>query len=222
MYASATDTLAKLAKGTAGQVLTMNGGATAPSWADAGGGAWNLITSTNITSAVASVDFTSLDGDTYQTYVMLISDLVMVNNNCHVSIRFHQTGGSWLTSNYYFHTSYSAATSTSYSGNDGNSRDGIYITWQSSYNKYGASSAVVYITGLNTTIGSATNNRHPSVHGTYKTGNTANSNTPVGGTFYGAWGMGTDTTYAHDGVQVLSNLGNLTEGRVTLYGIAHA
>ena len=38
MYASATDTLAKLAKGTAGQTLTMNAGATAPEWADAGGG----------------------------------------------------------------------------------------------------------------------------------------------------------------------------------------
>ena len=32
MYASATDTLAKLTKGTAGQVLKMNSGATAPEW----------------------------------------------------------------------------------------------------------------------------------------------------------------------------------------------
>ena len=38
MYASGTDTLAKLAKGTAAQVLTMNTGATAPEWAAAAGG----------------------------------------------------------------------------------------------------------------------------------------------------------------------------------------
>lgn len=44
--------LQKLAKGTAGQVLTMNGGATAPSWADAGGGgAWSVKSSGNFSGA---------------------------------------------------------------------------------------------------------------------------------------------------------------------------
>ena len=38
LYGSGTDTLARLAKGTAGKVLTMNTGATAPEWADAAGG----------------------------------------------------------------------------------------------------------------------------------------------------------------------------------------
>jgi len=38
LYASAANTLTKLAKGTAGQVLTMNAGATVPEWAAAGGG----------------------------------------------------------------------------------------------------------------------------------------------------------------------------------------
>ena len=38
LYASGSNTLSKLAKGTAGQVLTMNGGATAPSWATSSGG----------------------------------------------------------------------------------------------------------------------------------------------------------------------------------------
>ncbi len=38
LYASASNTLGKLAKGTAGKVLTMNSGATAPEWATASGG----------------------------------------------------------------------------------------------------------------------------------------------------------------------------------------
>ena len=38
VYASGSNTLAKLTKGTATQVLTMNAGATAPEWAAAGGG----------------------------------------------------------------------------------------------------------------------------------------------------------------------------------------
>jgi len=210
---------ANLGTGSPSSSTFLNG---AGAYAEAGGGAWTVISSTNITSSITSVDFTSLDGDTYQTYVMLISDLVQAVNNNHVSLRFYQTGTGWRTSNYYWHTSYSAATGITYWGNDGNSRNGIYITFQSSNDKYGATSAVVYITGLNTTIGSATNNRHPSVHGTYKNGNAANSNTPVGGNFYGSWGKGTDVTYAHDGIQVLSSGGNLTEGRVTLYGIKHS
>ena len=51
LYASAGNTLGKLAKGTAGQALKMNSGATAPEWAEGGGGAhdaqdWNLQGST--------------------------------------------------------------------------------------------------------------------------------------------------------------------------------
>lgn len=37
LYASADDTIARLAKGTAAQALVMNAGATAPSWATSGG-----------------------------------------------------------------------------------------------------------------------------------------------------------------------------------------
>ena len=39
LYGSGTDTLARLAKGTAGQSLVMNSGATAPEWGDAAAGA---------------------------------------------------------------------------------------------------------------------------------------------------------------------------------------
>jgi len=38
LYASASNTLSKLAKGTAGKILTMNSGATAPEWASAASG----------------------------------------------------------------------------------------------------------------------------------------------------------------------------------------
>ena len=39
LYGSGTDTLARLAKGTAGQSLVMNSGATAPEWGDSAAGA---------------------------------------------------------------------------------------------------------------------------------------------------------------------------------------
>jgi len=47
LYATAADTLVRLGIGTAGQVLTVNSGATAPEWAAAGGGgSWTTWTPT--------------------------------------------------------------------------------------------------------------------------------------------------------------------------------
>ena len=51
LYASSSTALAKLAKGTAGQALKMNSGATAPEWAAGGGGATIVHTYTNTTNA---------------------------------------------------------------------------------------------------------------------------------------------------------------------------
>ncbi len=58
IYADGTDTINRLAKGTAAQVLAMNGGATAPEWADAAGGGLTLV-------AVKTASFTAAAGDQY-------------------------------------------------------------------------------------------------------------------------------------------------------------
>ena len=50
LYATGSTTLAKLAKGTAGQALKMNSGATAPEWATGGGGATATHAYTNQSS----------------------------------------------------------------------------------------------------------------------------------------------------------------------------
>ena len=61
LYATGATTLAKLAKGTAGQALQMNSGATAPEWAAGGGGAhteqeWDVYTTHTPSAAVADTD----------------------------------------------------------------------------------------------------------------------------------------------------------------------
>ena len=61
LYATGSTTLAKLAKGTAGQALQMNSGATAPEWAAGGGGAhteqeWDVYTTHTPSAAVADTD----------------------------------------------------------------------------------------------------------------------------------------------------------------------
>jgi hypothetical protein len=56
LYATGTTTLAKLAKGSAAEVLTMNSGATAPEWAEsAGGGKLGQVITMEFNSTIAGV-----------------------------------------------------------------------------------------------------------------------------------------------------------------------
>ena len=77
MYASGTDTIARLAKGSAAEVLTMNSGATAPEWAAAGGGGLVFLSSVTLAGA-ANYDFESLITSTYDSYLFVI-------NGAHIS-----------------------------------------------------------------------------------------------------------------------------------------
>lgn len=56
LYATAADTLARLAKGTAGQVLAMNSGATAPEWGNPPG--WTWLSAISTPSGSTPADFT--------------------------------------------------------------------------------------------------------------------------------------------------------------------
>jgi hypothetical protein len=76
IYADGTDTITRLAKGTAAQVLTMNGGATAPSWADAaGGGALEYIATYTITGNPSTAGFSSGIDATRRVYVIYFNDV---------------------------------------------------------------------------------------------------------------------------------------------------
>ena len=52
--------LQRLAKGTAAQVLSMNAGATAPEWAAAGGGAWDVKQSGGAATNISSFEYTAV------------------------------------------------------------------------------------------------------------------------------------------------------------------
>jgi hypothetical protein len=67
LYATAADTLARLAIGTAGQVLQVNSGATAPEWATPAGGSSTFVgcklKKTAATYTIANVTLTALTFD---------------------------------------------------------------------------------------------------------------------------------------------------------------
>jgi hypothetical protein len=107
------------AQGSDGQVLTSTGSGVA--WEDAGGGgAWTVISSTTVSSAVASIEFT-LSG--YENYALKFTNLDTTANTGSSTLRlqFSVDGGS-----NYLGTVYAArrkmgsydSTSTSYHGRD--------------------------------------------------------------------------------------------------------
>ena len=62
--------------GTSGQVITSNGSGSAPTWQDAGGGAWNLISTVNASGA-STVNLTGID-NTYSSYAIKMTDATIV------------------------------------------------------------------------------------------------------------------------------------------------
>ncbi len=107
MYASGTDTLARLAKGTAGQALVMNSGATAPEWGEAGGGKIVSVTSVNKTDAWSAtvtntwVDVTDMTVTTPTlatgSKVLVICNFYSNSVNYHGSFRIVDGSGNLIT-----------------------------------------------------------------------------------------------------------------------------
>jgi len=69
VYGGTSGAETRLGVGTAGQILTTNSGATAPEWADAGGGMWTLVTSGTFST---NQSITGLDGDSDKIYKLFI------------------------------------------------------------------------------------------------------------------------------------------------------
>ena len=77
LYASGSNTLAKLAKGGAGTILQMNSGATAPEWVTPATGNFVKISAGTIASGTSNLIFDNIfnSSDGYNRYVLKIDDL---------------------------------------------------------------------------------------------------------------------------------------------------
>lgn len=96
--------------GNADQVLKTNGSGVLD-WVDSGGGgAWTVISSQTVSSAVASVEFTSgITG--YTNYVLVMNDLLTANDNAYGEVQFAYNGNSsYETSNYTYSMLYTGYT----------------------------------------------------------------------------------------------------------------
>ena len=93
--ASTANAKSRLAIGTAGQVLTVNSGATAPEWATPASGGMTLLATTSLSGS--STDITSISGSYKQLFLVLIDVYGSGTND--FRFRFNSDTD---TSNYYY------------------------------------------------------------------------------------------------------------------------
>ncbi len=198
-----------LTPGTTGNVLTSTGSVWESASLPIGGDTWNLI-GTVEASASASLTITGLDS-TYDTYAIAISDLISANDDVQMQMRFGDSGGIKTDANYFNHTKTSHSGLTSYLAN------------------IGSSNTVILISG---SIGNATGegygarfdlhrpadgNMHPSI-----TGETVWVRQDNGETAGGSMVARYNSALVLDRVFIKCATGNITSGRMTIWGISHA
>lgn len=107
MYFNGTDWV-RLAKGTAGQAVLMNSGATAPEWSEAGH--FSLVDSSEPTSDVSSVTFSSLSDKTY----LLVAVINMTSTGGVLQLSFNgvETGTPYQSGGGSMRTTYSGFETT--------------------------------------------------------------------------------------------------------------
>jgi len=198
-YYTAATTKARIAKGTAGQVFTMNSGATAPEWATPSSGGMTLISTTSLTGA--SITLSSIP----QTY-----------NKLYIEIKNFQpaTDGAFLLMRYN-----NISTSTYREA----SPDVTSATYSKAFNdNIGGSSS--FLKSDNTTVlgfgfieildyTNTTTNKLAILQG-FSTDSTTTTDWRVSG----STGTSTATT-AISSLVFLPSSGNFTSGSILLYGV---
>lgn len=106
LLGNGTSAILEVAPSTSGNILTSNG-TTWESTAPAGGGAWELLSVTNITTAVGSVDIESPFTASHNTYKIILNDIdtdvTSIGNFLQARIK---KGGSYITSSTYKNSFY--------------------------------------------------------------------------------------------------------------------
>jgi len=197
--------------GTAGQVLTVNSGATAGEWADAAGGSWNLLSTVSASSS-STVEFTSaMTG--YNHYAVIISGAVPSTGSVRLNMRLKRSGDSgFFTGGDYVYTT---TTSDTYNGNAVNSGStgSSYIDLTGfqiigNYSGNPGNSGVLYFPDFN----SSTKNKLTYGKNTWHD----SSLRPMQSIFTGTLLYNT----AIVGVQFYFSSGNIDVGKFSLYGLS--
>ena len=117
IYATADNTPARLAIGTANQVLRVNSGATAPEWATPASASALTLTGSASPSASASFTITNCFSATYRNYLCVFDGSLTADT----LIRFGTSGTANSTSNYTYRGYYNISSLTALNTNQATS-----------------------------------------------------------------------------------------------------
>jgi hypothetical protein len=198
IYGTADNTVARLALGTASQVLRVNSGATAPEWATpAASGGMTLINTGGTTLTGASISFTSIPS-TYKNLQLVIRNYKPANDNASLVLTYNGD----TTSVYYDSDSDNVTNANAnQSGitcginNDNAVAQGLTIT-----NIYDYANAVSYKVAESLSFGN-------------------NSTTTTNFNLYHCNALWKNTA-AINRVDINPNTGNFTSGTAFLYGVS--
>jgi hypothetical protein len=200
IYSSSGTTPARLGIGTAGQVLTVNTGATAPEWAaPAGGGGYVVVKDETAFSAVANITADGIFTSAYTNYRIIFRYATSAAGDINMQFRAATVD---TTTNYNFQqitassTTVSAArTASASAGMIGRNTDG----------NANISLIVVDLNGVELAA--------PTNYQAFNSRNDAALTTPIIAQFFGNQSAST----AFDGIKIAISVGNMT-GSYTIYG----
>tara|TARA_R110000764_G_scaffold55231_1_gene120643 strand:- start:633 stop:1922 length:1290 start_codon:yes stop_codon:yes gene_type:complete len=209
LFGNGASAIGATAVGTATQVLTSNGSGSAPTFQDAaGGGAWTLI-NTAVASDSADITVTGIDSSTYDTHAFIFTSILPASSGQNLYMRLGTSGGIITASNYQWHCSEISTGGTGYSGQKGENVNVAKIAIEpSNSSSRGGAGGTIYLTNNNGTNHPTWTGVHAASKVTYMSGG------PVMGVLNSASNI--------DRVQLFFSSGNITSGRLSVYGIAHS
>ena len=200
-----------IATGNDGQVLTSAGAGAPPVFEDAGGGgSWNVV-GTAVADDSATLTVTGID-DTYAVYAFAWSDILPANDGEKFQMRMGDSGGIDTGASDYWGAMHGQKEATSARQADQDeSRDYMNLTFSDVGNASGEGCS-----GYGFLCRSTTGNMKPSFSGNVNWQMT--DGTHQAATFHGGRNADIDI----DRLLIRIGVGNITSGRFTVWGIAHA
>jgi hypothetical protein len=208
LYATAADTLVNLAKGTGGQHLVMNAGATAPAWTS---GSRVLLASKTASNSTA-LAFTEFNNAVYRWYEFELTHLIPATDGAFFLMRTSTNGGSSYdsgASDYAYGMAGTDSTSTTTDASNANAS--IILTHSTlgvgnAANEYGVSG---FVKVLDPAATAYTEIQHTI---NFWKDNGTQARISGGGARLAAADV--------DAVQFRFSTGNITSGTIRMYGIA--
>lgn len=206
--ATAADTVARLAVGTNGQLLSADStAATGLAWIAAPASGLTFISSTTFTNSTgANID--NIFSTSYENYLVILDNLNGVGGGAYVAMQFRYGSTTQTTAYYSVNFGYDTANGTE---TNGKHNGATYVVARVHTSATDQSSAQFFVSG----VGNSSEN--PTVRGQFSNGE---------GTVMGCFGGRVYNAQTYTGIRLLPDPtvggGSNISGRVTVYGLAKA